>query len=268
MQDWHELLNSDAGCEERNVHGFLASHPCLVPGAYSVTGPSGHAPFPAALISEPPLAAIGRRRPDFVWLASDSLNFTPVLIEIESPCKRWFTNEKVPHHDLTQAMNQLAEWQAWFNRPENILVFYEQFQIPDYLRRQRHFRPEYVLIYGRRNEFEGKPELTKLRAQFEHHGQVVMTFDRVAPARDCSDYICVTKTADRYRALSIPATLRLGPIFADCWPIIDNVRDVIMANPWLAYNRKTFLIERILYWSEWARNGAQQRSIINTGDWE
>lgn len=267
-QEWRELLSSDAGCEERNIHGFLASHPCLVPGAYSVTGPSGHAPFPPALISEPPLAAIGRRIPDFLWLASDSINFTPVFIEIESPCKRWFTDRGVPHHDLTQALNQLAEWQAWLNRPENVLVFYEQFQIPTYLRRERHLRPEFVLIYGRRSEFEGRPELAKLRAQFERHGQVVMTFDRLEPARNCSDYICVTKAGDRYRALSVPATLQLGPVFADSWPMIDGMRDAIIATSWITEDRKAFLVERIGYWSDWARDGERRHSIINMGDWE
>jgi hypothetical protein len=201
-------------------------------------------------------------------MASDSINFTPVFIEIESPAKRWFTEQGRPHHHLTEAMNQLAEWQAWLNRPENVMVFYEQFQIPDYLRRQRHFRPEFVLIYGRRSEFALRPELNRLRAQFEDHGQVVMTYDRLQPAKNCSDYICITKTAERYRALSVPATLKLGPMFADCWPLFDDVPEVIRNNEWLSDERKAFLVERIGYWSEWARGEARRRSIVNTGDWE
>lgn len=100
--EWNNLLNSEAACDEKNIRRFLATHPSFVPGA-------GRGSFPMALISEPPLTGIGRKIPDFVWLASDSLNFSPILIEIESPCKSWFTQSGVPHHDLTQAINQLAE---------------------------------------------------------------------------------------------------------------------------------------------------------------
>jgi hypothetical protein len=199
-QEWGTLLNSPAGCDERRIHIFLTNHPSLVPGALSMTGPSGHAPFANALITEAPLAGIGKRVPDFIWLANDSANFTPVFIEIESPYKRWFTEAGVPDHRLTQAMNQLAEWRSWLNRPENVSIFYENFKIPNDLRRFRSFKPEFVLIYGRRAEFEEKPNLRSLRHQFERAGQVVMTFDRLAPEQKCSDFICATKTGDRYRA--------------------------------------------------------------------
>jgi hypothetical protein len=267
-REWTDLLNSQAGCDERTIHRFLENHPCFVPGVYSITGPSGHSPFPEALISEAPLVGIGRRIPDFIWLSKDSGNFSPVFIEIESPCKRWFTEAGVPHHDLTEAMNQLAEWQAWLNRPENVAVFYEHFQVPDYIRRTLNFRPEFVLIYGRRAEFDERPNLTRLRAQFERHGQAVMTFDRLAPARNCSDYICVTKTTERYRALTVPATLQLGPMFADCWSLFDNVADAIGSNRWITDERKAFLVERVAYWREWARDETRHPSIQSTGDWE
>jgi hypothetical protein len=267
-QEWTGLLNSEAGCDERTVHRFLASHPCMVPGAYSMTGPSGHSPFPQALISEAPLAGIGRRIPDFIWLAKNSANFSPVFIEIESPCKRWFTDAGVPHHHLTEAVNQLAEWQPWLNRPENVAVFYENFQVPDYFKRTLHFRPEFVLIYGRRAEFDERPNLRRLRAQFERHGQVVMTFDRLEPAPNCSDYICVTKTSERYRALTVPATLQLGPVFADCWSLFDNVAEAIDSNNWISNERKAFLVERTAYWRDWARDETRHPSIQRTDDWE
>jgi hypothetical protein len=183
--EWAALLNSPEGREERRVHDFLVQHPSLVPGAYSMTGPSGHSPFPSALLSESPLTGIGVKIPDFIWLASDSTNFTPVFIEIESPAKRWFTQAEVPTSELTQAINQLAQWQAWLNQAANVAVFYDAFEVPEMFRRYHTFRPEFVLIYGRRFEFEERPQLRRLRQQFEHHGQVVMTFDRLAPASDC-----------------------------------------------------------------------------------
>lgn len=188
--DWSALLASEKGGDERAVHEFLVKHPCMIPGAFSVTGPSGHGPFPMAVLSESPLSAVGMKIPDFIWLASDSLNFTPVFVEIESPRKRWFTKQGHPTSDLTQAMSQIAQWRDWLNSHVNVGAFFDSFDIPNELRRKRNFRAEFVLIYGRREEFADKPELTRLRAQLEKHGQVVMTFDRLLPARDCRHYVC------------------------------------------------------------------------------
>ena len=150
LTEWRALLASEEGCDERRIHEFLVRHPSMIPGAFSITGPSGHGPFPMAVLSESPLSGVGMKVPDFIWLARDSANFTPVFIEIESPCKRWFTKQEVPTHDLIQALNQLAQWQAWFNIPANANVFYQTFEIPDFLQRDHTLRPEFVLIYGRR----------------------------------------------------------------------------------------------------------------------
>jgi hypothetical protein len=57
--EWAELLASEQGCDERRIHQFLVEHPSMIPGAYSMTGPSGHAPFPYAVLSESPLSAVG-----------------------------------------------------------------------------------------------------------------------------------------------------------------------------------------------------------------
>jgi hypothetical protein len=90
IEEWQALLNSEAGCEERNIHQFLAKHPSMIPWV-------SRTPFPTALISQPPLVGIGQKIPDFLWIAKDSLNLRPVFIEIESPCKKWFTRADVPH---------------------------------------------------------------------------------------------------------------------------------------------------------------------------
>jgi hypothetical protein len=264
--DWDALLNSNEGCDERRIHQFLVSNPSFVPGARSMTGLSGHAPFPRALLSQSPLIGIGTKIPDFIWLAHDSGNFTPVLIEIESQCKTWFTDRGDPRHELTQAMNQLAHWRAWLNRPENVTSFYEHFHVPEEMRRYLTFAPEFVLIYGRRREFDQTPELKRLRAQFERTGQTVMTFDRLEASRHCDGYICATKTSERYRALSVPATIRLGPNVAKSWLRIEGVPDAIMANDLISPDRKAFLLERLPYWNDWARR--DEPSVRNLAHWE
>ena len=123
IAEWHGLLNSEEGNNERTIHNFLIDHPSLVPGAYSMTGPSGHPPFPAALLSEAALVGIGAKVPDFIWLGSDSANLTPVFIEIESPAKQWFTKAGDPQDDPTQVLSQLAQWKAWVDQNENRALF-------------------------------------------------------------------------------------------------------------------------------------------------
>src|SRR5437016_6352083 len=93
--EWRALLNSAEGCDERTIHNFLVRNPSWLPGARSMTRASDYAPCRWALLSESPLRewvadsyrdAVGTKIPDFIWLAHDSNNFTPMLIEIESPC--------------------------------------------------------------------------------------------------------------------------------------------------------------------------------------
>ncbi len=265
-REWNTLLNSAEGCVERNIHNFLVQHPSMIPGPYSMTGPSGHGSFPMAVLSESPLSGIGMKVPDFIWLAKDSCTFTPVFIELESPCKRWFTEKEVPTHDVTQAVNQLAQWRSWLNRPENVSVFYESFEVPEYMRRNLTFRPEFVLIYGRRKEFDERPQLSRLRDQFERHGQVVMTFDRLRPARDAAFYFSATKRNGPYRALAVPPTMNLGPNHSDALTRIVGIPEAIKSNGWISEERRRFLVERLPYWTAWA--GLPNQGIIQSGDSE
>lgn len=77
---WNELLSSEAN--EPTIHEFLEKHPSLLPGAFGLTGRSGHNPFPCAVITKPPLQSIGKKIPDFLWIATDSKSVYPILIEL------------------------------------------------------------------------------------------------------------------------------------------------------------------------------------------
>jgi hypothetical protein len=98
---WRQLIDSDESTDERLVQSFLERHPSLLPGSHSVDGSSGHWPFPFAVISQPKLPGLSTRIPDFMWIASDSASVYPILIEIETPHKRWFhTNKPELHRGL------------------------------------------------------------------------------------------------------------------------------------------------------------------------
>ena len=168
--------------------------------------------------------------------------------------------------NLIQALSQLTAWRAWLNHPENHLVFYESFEIPEDMRKHLTFRPEFVLIYGRRKEFDDCPQLKRLREQVERSGQVVMTFDRLKPAYDCEQYLSVTKRNGPYRALAVPATMTIGPTVASSFSRIADIPQAIQKNDWLTGERRRFLIERLPYWNTWSK--LPTRGPIGLGDSE
>jgi Domain of unknown function (DUF4263) len=169
--------------EEASVQDFLEKNPCFVPRA---TAPGSHGPLFNALIARPPLPGIRPKIPDFMWITSNSSEWYPTLIEIESPTKALFRKDGVPTADFTQARNQLAEWRAWFSDPCNVQKFVSEYRIPDHFLDYKVMSPRFVLVYGRRREFQGDPVLSKLRAaQMTAPEEELMSFDRLYPKNSC-----------------------------------------------------------------------------------
>ena len=120
-------------------------------------------PYPMAVISKPKLPGL-RRQPDFMWIATDSVGLYPILVEIETPHKKWFYGDHAEiHSDLTHAQGQLAEWRAWFDRGQTH-AFLDDYDIPRELRKRR-FSPRFVLIHGRRADYEGSERRLQKRAE-------------------------------------------------------------------------------------------------------
>jgi Domain of unknown function (DUF4263) len=206
---WQETLATKPS--EAKLQRFLEMHPCMVPGSRGEFGhyPSGHWPFPAAVIAQPPLQAIGSRRPDFMWIATDSGSLIPVVIEIESSQKRWLNRNGQQSADLTQALGQLASWRKWFNQAENRTVFLRYYRIPSQLA-SRRWAPAYVLVFGRKNERDD-PVHAQLeadhRAYLRKEDEFHITFDHLRPNRNAAEMLCVINTKGEYRAITIPPTV-------------------------------------------------------------
>jgi antiviral defense system Shedu protein SduA len=147
MAKYHEVL--DSAVDEKSMQTFFEEHPPLLP--FGFPDYTGHGPYLQALVSQPELAGLGVRQPDFLWLSRNSGEICPVLIEIEKPTKRWATAGKNPQPtaELTQALNQLRQWREWMRNPQNVMIFLERYGVPLNWRR-RQFSPLYVLIYGRK----------------------------------------------------------------------------------------------------------------------
>ena len=256
-QKWKALLNSSNSQEEKNLQSFLEEHPCLIPGAFGLNFSSGHYPFPCAVITQPVLKGLGTKVPDFMWIAADSGTIYPILVEIEAATKRWFTKKGIPHSDFTQAHTQLASWKTWFDSPANREVFLKYYRIPSSLYETRNMRPLYVLIYGRRGEFENKPALNMMRINLQRSDETLMTWDRLAPEEKAKDMMCVKLLEDasgcHYQALTIPPTLMLGDLGADYRRVINDKEGAVKKNTLLSKERKEFLIKRMPYWDQLIR---------------
>jgi hypothetical protein len=250
-----DALSSHAD-DESYMHALLERHPCLLPGRYGQPVTAANAPFPAAVISKPPLPTFGGPIPDFLWLASDSVTLSPVLIEIEAPNKRWFTKSGQQTSALTQALNQLLEWRLWLEDPTRRQLFINFYKLDDMLS-HRVFRPQFLLIYGRRAESRGTEQLAQKRGAMQHSDQqIIVTYDRLQPTEDAGEYMCVRRDTTGYRAVAAPPTMRLGPVWARERAFISHKTDAVRNNPYLTPERRQFLETRLPYWDAWVKSDA------------
>jgi hypothetical protein len=237
----------------------------MLPGAFGSFGFPGSGSYPvrAALITKPALQAAVQRVPDFMWLGCDSATLYPTLIEIETPQKRWFNNRGVPTQQFTQALSQLREWRAWFNRRNNQAIFMDQFEIDSDYDRGR-FKPLFVLIYGRRAEFQTNKHLLSLRAAHEQPDEAFMTFDRLAPQQSNDSFITIRRRPHWYEAVAVQPTLRMNPVLADFWLGIRGKTKAIRTCEWMTPERREFLASRVAYWDRWAKR--IDHGVINMSD--
>ncbi|MFG2055709.1 Shedu anti-phage system protein SduA domain-containing protein [Micromonospora sp. NPDC048930] len=242
MERWDALLDDDASRDERLVHTFLERHPSLLPGSHTLDVDSGHSPFPMAVISKPKLPGLSDREPDFMWLATHSTEIFPILIEIETPHKRWFYGDRAEiHSDFTHAQGQLAEWRAWFNRGNNRAAFLDYYELPSQLR-DRKLSPRFVLIYGRSGDYNADRRRREKRAELAREDERLLSFDSLTPTKHSVLYSTVAKRHNGYKVLAVPPSLTIfnhGEFYLPAvgWePALDACND-------MASSRREFLKE-------------------------
>ena len=193
--------------KEEIFQAWLERHPAFVPGALGPDGMSGHEPWPMALITQPKLSGLGGKIPDFCWLAADSAHLTAVLVEIETPAKVWqHSGDAGQSAELTQAVEQLNSWRAWFAQPDHAAGFLRDYRLPSHYC-DLTFTQHYVLIHGTRAEYEGNRVRAAQRAAgMTAADAVFMSFDRlleIAPTR-AARYGCVRIDENGYHAVAVP----------------------------------------------------------------
>lgn len=250
LAEWNRLLLSNEFKDEKHFQHFFEQHPCMLAGAYGLL--SSPDVFPSALISKPVLPDFTHKVADFMWITFNSANVYPILIEIESPAKPWFTKKGRPTAVLTQAHDQLKEWKAWFSKPRNEGSFADYYNLPSGLR-GLVLKPLYALIYGRREEANRNSYLAEKRPHLQGENEFLMTFDRLRHSPNASHVISVKIDKNGYYAIAIPPTIYLDPFTAKHrWRSVRQKEEAAMASSYLSKERKEFLVKRFKYWDDWA----------------
>lgn len=150
----------------------------------------------------------------------------------------------------------------WFSEPLNVARFADY-----YGSRQdgRPLRPLYVLIYGRRSEANRSPEFATRRANLARDDEFLMTFDRLTPQAGADAFFSVRVDHQGYRALFVPPTATLGPLFAHERARMRDKEEALRRSPYFSAERREFLISRLAYWDAWCEG---PQGIISTGDRE
>ncbi len=254
---------------EKEYQGFFESNPAFMPGAFELTGgATGHYPLMNALISQPFLGDGDEviRKPDFMWLAKDSLCFCPVLIEIERPSKKEFRNDEAARACFTQAAGQIKQWKAILNSQEGREQFYDRHSIPEQMRELK-FMPNYLLVFGRRSEYAGNKWLTRLRAEEQTDDFKIMSFDRLADAnRNVYDLITCKVVNGTYKVICIPPTYVYRPCTAAKLKDYSGFYEAIDRMEHTTTDRKEFLKSRYEYWK--AYGSKPNPGLYDTSDKE
>ena len=241
---WKSILN-DPKTIENDVQKFFEDNPCMVPGAYGFFNPSGHHPYPGALISQPILPEFTFKKPDFMWISINSGEIRPVLIEIEKPSKKHFNEDGGLSKDFEDALEQLDNWENWFERDnDNKQRFKDYYRIPSH-QFIKLVEPLYILIYGRESELKSKRNIEK-RAIRKKDNREIMTFDRLEPEENCSHYPTIRLKSNgdetEYEAISVPSTFGIFEAISNYYKEIVGIDIAIKNNKDISEDRKSVLI--------------------------
>jgi hypothetical protein len=105
----------------------------------------------------------------------------------------------------------------------------------------RELAPHYVLVHGSRREFDGQRDLSELRRALQDHETTMMTFDRLAPARDAMPFDCVRIKEPGYEAVAVPPTFMVDYYHL----VVGNLDQVINENREITERRKRYLLKRL-----------------------
>lgn len=116
---------------------------------------------------------------DFCYLSKSSDDWNCILVELEKPGSQFFKKDSNEFHlDFVRALQQVSQWKAWLLNANNMdgfingtlaLVRTPLSENPTFMK--------YVLVFGRRSDYQGSAIRRRLVAAQETDDFKIMTFD-------------------------------------------------------------------------------------------
>lgn len=136
---------------------------------------------------------------------------------------------------------------------ENQSIFRKQYIAGEH--EDRQLLPQYVLIFGRKREFErsyGRHErpdrLRKKRDFMRRENEFFMTFDSLRPDAQDSDHLTLRMSSDGPRVLAVPPTFTTGPSTQDDAQPLGSIEDALSRTPLITDARRAHIGRR---WEHW-----------------
>jgi len=166
-------LLDNQGHDEEVIQQFMQDHTQLIPRHFV----QNHEIHLFSAIRKLPFGA--DYKSDFCFLAKSSADYNCVLIEIEKASKKYFNKDGSFTNDFDKAIEQVEGWRAWLQLKGNADSF-DSNTLMLFRRNVMSWNPVYfkfVLVYGRRAEFETDDKRTaRIRAK-ERDDFQILTYD-------------------------------------------------------------------------------------------
>ncbi|WP_411706416.1 Shedu immune nuclease family protein [Edaphovirga cremea] len=192
-QEYIDLLNRNEN--EQVYQSYLEENTMFIPREFE----QNHGIHFSTVFRKLPLSS--DYKPDFVYLSKSSDNWNVVLVEIEKPSSKYFKKNSITFHtDFNLALQQMNTWRAWFDDESNRNHFknnvLQGFIEPAHMGRNP-FNFKYVLVHGRRSEYENNTQKTALIRGQQRSDFSIISFDSLAEniERKYPLYVAVKKNS-------------------------------------------------------------------------
>lgn len=229
---------------EKEYQLFFESHPYLLGRLCSGIGGAGT--IYSCLISQPKLDDIYPRVPDYVWFAVDSKYFRPIFIEIERPGKRYFKKNGEFTAEFLQAFGQLCCWRSMMTDPLTVQTIIRKFNLNERVA-AKVVKPEYALLFGRREEYECSQYKCRMIASLETGASFSIRpyddlLDKDPRELDhASHVVTCAQNGDKLVVIAVPDSFGLNNRNVDDYRAWTGFAEALDKNNAIHIERKNFL---------------------------
>lgn len=250
--EYKYLLNrlSENPGREAEMHDFLAQRPSLLPGLFGVDENAHHGVINGVVFYKLPLQGTFKRVPDFLFVTKTSIRMQIVFIEIEDPAINMFNKDDSFTKEFNHAFQQLEDWHSWFSHGGNQTILLQTLQTA--LRWTYMFetpvQPIYLLIMGRRQEFENNQNRKRRLDTKSRHPYYVLSFDRLQHCSKLDNLIVVKHAPNGFEAIEVNDFYEYDYRTRQSHGHIAGKKNAVLKNKYMGDMTKAKLLQNIDYW--------------------